>query len=214
MCKLVSLAWNDINDTECITQQLASLPPQSGSVIDLPCAPDFINVQLITQTGDIIPATTWPPENNLETNWKMDMEGCQTEKRSIIIPIGIITNNQTKYSVKLAKTLMPKPIELKYSQLAVELALVMTVWKAQGATLRRVLLYLEGVPGAPKWLIDHLYVGTSRVQLVRPLRCLPLSPGFKKSILKELTPNPDTTKWRMDIGRDGYWRPHNHHDIN
>lgn len=83
----------------------------------------------------------------------------------------------------------------------------MTVWKAQGTTLSSVLLYLEGTPGSPKWLLDHLYVETSRVRFARLLRCLPLSPALKIRVLKKLQPNPDTTKWRMDVGSDGYWRP-------
>ncbi|ETP18948.1 hypothetical protein F441_06908 [Phytophthora nicotianae CJ01A1] len=208
ICKLRSLAWEEIDDTEQILQQFPSTLLRNGDVIDLPYPPDFINVQLITQSGKIVPATSWPPENNLETNWITGDDGRKLEKESIIIPVGIVATNHNKFHIKLARTLIPKPIELKYSQHAVELALVMTVWKAQGATLRRVLLFLEGTPGAPKWLLDHLYVGTSRVRLARLLRCLPLSPAFKRQFLKKLQPNSDTTKWRMDVGDDGYWHPH------
>ncbi|ETP01246.1 hypothetical protein F441_21491, partial [Phytophthora nicotianae CJ01A1] len=122
----------------------------------------FWTMAMEMPNGEVIPATSWPPENNLETKWELNSSGRQLHKKSIIIPIRLVANKQLKYGIKLARALLPKPIEVKYSQLAVELALVMTVWKAQGATLRRVLLFLEGTPGAPKWLYDHLYVGTSR----------------------------------------------------
>jgi len=193
-CRMVSLAWDD------------------PDVIDLPQPPDVINVQLDMPNGETIPATTWPPDNNLETEWVVGSEGLRLHKCSVIIPVGLIAHNQGKYTIKLARTLLPSTIELKYTQLAVELALVMTVWKAQGATLKRVLLFLEGVPGAPKWLFDHLYVGTSRVRFAHLLRCLPLSAGFRKSTIKALQPNVNTTKWRMDIGQDGLWHPCSHDD--
>ncbi|KAG1711382.1 hypothetical protein DVH05_008636 [Phytophthora capsici] len=152
MCKLASLAWSNDGQTDHILNYLANLSVQSGDEIDLPIAPDFINVTLTRSNGEVIPATSWPPENNLETNWELNSSGRQLHKKSIIIPIGLVANKQLKYGIKLARALLPKPIEVKYSQLAVELALVMTVWKAQGATLRRVLLFLEGTPGAHKWL--------------------------------------------------------------
>jgi hypothetical protein len=39
-------------------------------------------------------------------------------------------------------------------------------------------------------------------------RCLPLSPAFNKAKLYQLHPKILATKWRMDIGRDGCWKPH------
>ncbi|KAF4147054.1 PIF1-like helicase, partial [Phytophthora infestans] len=205
MCKMVSLAWTKPENTEAVLDYLNTISAHAGDVIDLPYAPDYVNVQLVTLQGDVVPATTWPPQNNLETNWILDKTGRKTQKFSIIIPIGLVAHNKEKYTVKLARTLIQKQIEIKYEQVAVELALVMTIWKAQGATLRRVLLYLEGIPGAPKWLFDHIYVGTSRVRLTRLLRCLPPSPGFRKKRLKRATAQ---SKWVMDIGEDGYWRLH------
>jgi hypothetical protein len=40
---------------------------------------------------------------------------------------------------------------------------------------------------------------------------LPLSPAFNKAKLYHLHPKLLATKWRMDIGRDGYWKPHVSH---
>ncbi len=39
-------------------------------------------------------------------------------------------------------------------------------------------------------------------------RGLPLSPAFNKAKLHHLRPKILAAKWRMDIGRDGYWKPH------
>jgi hypothetical protein len=37
---------------------------------------------------------------------------------------------------------------------------------------------------------------------------LPLSPACNKAKLYHLHPKNLATTWRMDIGRDGYWKPH------
>ncbi|KAG6964439.1 hypothetical protein JG688_00007693 [Phytophthora aleatoria] len=74
-CKFVSLAWNNVDDIDRVLQPLASISARCGSVIELSCAPDFIIVKLVTQTGDAIPATTWLTENNLENNWKSGVDG-------------------------------------------------------------------------------------------------------------------------------------------
>ncbi len=47
-----------------------------------------------------------------------------------------------------------------------------------------------------------------RVKKAYKFRCLPLSPAFNKAKLYHLHPKILATKWRMDIGRDGYWNPH------
>jgi hypothetical protein len=41
-----------------------------------------------------------------------------------------------------------------------------------------------------------------------PRQGLPLSPAFNKAKLCHLRSKILATKWRMDIGRDGYWKPH------
>jgi hypothetical protein len=37
---------------------------------------------------------------------------------------------------------------------------------------------------------------------------LPLSPAFNKAKLYHLQPKIPATKWRMDIDKRGYWKPH------
>ncbi len=39
-------------------------------------------------------------------------------------------------------------------------------------------------------------------------QCLPLSPAFNKAKLYNLRPKIPATKWRMDIDKSGYWKPH------
>ncbi len=38
--------------------------------------------------------------------------------------------------------------------------------------------------------------------------CLPLSPAFNKAKLYHLCPKILATKWRMDIDKSRYWKPH------
>ncbi|KAF1792477.1 hypothetical protein GQ600_20449 [Phytophthora cactorum] len=208
-CKFVSLAWNNVDDIDRVLQPLASISARCGSVIELSCAPDFIIVKLVTQTGDAIPATTWLTENNLENNWKSGVDGRKERKSSIVITIGVVSSNQNKYRIKLARTLIPKTVEIKYSQLAVELALVMTVWKAQGATL-------QGFCSTFKYgWSTQMATGSS---LRRDITCeicssfaLPSTvTGFLEKSVKRLLPNPDTAKWRVDVRSDGYRCPQNH----
>ncbi len=47
-----------------------------------------------------------------------------------------------------------------------------------------------------------------RVKKACKFWCLPLSPAFNKAKLYHLRPKILATKWRMDIDRDGYWKPH------
>jgi hypothetical protein len=39
-------------------------------------------------------------------------------------------------------------------------------------------------------------------------QCLPLSPAFNKAKLYHLHPKILATKWRRDIDKSGYWKPH------
>jgi hypothetical protein len=48
----------------------------------------------------------------------------------------------------------------------------------------------------------------TRVKRAYQFQCLPLSPAFNKAKLHHLCPKKFATKWRMDIGRNGYWKPH------
>ena len=48
----------------------------------------------------------------------------------------------------------------------------------------------------------------TRVKQACKFQCLPLSPAFNKAKLYHLRQKILATKWRMDIGRDVYWKPH------
>ncbi len=62
--------------------------------------------------------------------------------------------------------------------------------------------------GSPTLTFEKLYVMFTRVKKACKFRCLPHSPAFIKAKLYHLRPKILGTKWRMDIGRDGYWKPH------
>ena len=47
----------------------------------------------------------------------------------------------------------------------------------------------------------------TRVKKACKFQCLPLSPAFNKAKLYHLRPKILATKWRIDIGSDGYWKP-------
>jgi hypothetical protein len=65
---------------------------------------------------------------------------------------------------------------------------------------------------APHYFLADCFGGSSnmvtRVKKACKFRCLPLSPAFNKAKLYHLRPKNLATKWRMDIYRDGYWKPH------
>jgi hypothetical protein len=48
----------------------------------------------------------------------------------------------------------------------------------------------------------------TRVKMACKFQCLPLSPAFNKAKLYNLRPKIPATKWRMDIDKSGYWKPH------
>ncbi len=48
----------------------------------------------------------------------------------------------------------------------------------------------------------------TRVKKACKFQCLPISSAFNKAKIYHLRPKILATKWRMDIGRDGYWKPH------
>jgi hypothetical protein len=197
-CKLHSLAWQSDQKNELVQQAVANARTRGQEVVDLPFPPDFINVQLVGADGDLRSGHEWPDQNNLETEYIVGPSGARC-KKSIIIPVGVIRNPQRKPVVHLGVGVLDHPVELEFVQHAVDLAQVITVWKAQGATLKRVVLNLEPIrQTAPKWGFEHLYVGISRVTAVENLRCLPLSGGFRSSSLRNLRPDIYTTKWRFD----------------
>ncbi len=91
---------------------------------------------------------------------------------------------------------------------AVDLAFAITVWKCQGGTFDYIIGLLEQSPGSPILTLENLYVMFTRVKKVSKFQCLPLSKAFNKTKLYHLRPKILATKWRIDIGRDGYWKPH------
>jgi hypothetical protein len=91
---------------------------------------------------------------------------------------------------------------------AVELAFAITVWKCQEGTFDYIIALLKQTPGGPTLTFEKLHVMFTRVKKACKFWCLPLSPAFNKAKLYHLRPKILATKWRMDIGRDGYWKPH------
>lgn len=147
----------------------------------------------------------WPDELNLETRWIRDGQGNPTHKQNIILPIGLVKSNAKSYKVCVSSRLDQKQLRLYYEQHAVAMALVMTVWKAQGAMMNRVLLLLESATKKFTWVYEHLYVALSRVRSASKLRCFPLSSEFKRSTLRRLKPIIYTVKWLMSINDEGFW---------
>jgi hypothetical protein len=91
---------------------------------------------------------------------------------------------------------------------AVDLAFAITVWKFQGGTFDYIIALLEQTPGSPTLTFENLYVMFIRVKKASKFWCLPLLKAFNKTKLYHLHPKILATKWIMDIGRDGYWKPH------
>ena len=91
---------------------------------------------------------------------------------------------------------------------AVDLAFAITVWKCQGGTFDYIHALLEHTPGSPTLTFEKLYVMCTLVKMACLFCCLPLSPAFNKAKLYYLQPNILATKWRMNIDKRGYWKPH------
>lgn len=121
-------------------------------------------------------------------------------------PVGTMHSNNDNFTIKLAGA-DGGTSNIRYIQHAVDLATVLTVWKAQGSTFDRVILLLEGSTNSPGWDFEHLYVAASRVRNLDSLRCFALSPTFKRDRLLKLQPDIFTENWIMDLDADGQWRP-------
>jgi hypothetical protein len=91
---------------------------------------------------------------------------------------------------------------------AVDLAFTITVWKCQWGTFDYIIALLEHTPGSPTLTFEKLYVMFTRVKMACRFLCLPPSPTFNKAKLYQLRPKFLATKWRMDIDKSGYWKPH------
>ncbi len=97
---------------------------------------------------------------------------------------------------------------MTYYAHAVDLAFAITVWKCQGGTFDYIIALLKHIPGSPTLTFEKLYVMFTRVKKACKIRCLPLSPAFIRAKLYHLRPKILATKWRMDIDKGGYWKPH------
>jgi hypothetical protein len=91
---------------------------------------------------------------------------------------------------------------------AVDLAFAITVWKCQGGTFDYIIALLEHTPGSPTLTFEKLHVMFTRVKMACQFCCLSLLAAFNKAKLYHLRPKDLATKWRMDIDKKGYWKPH------
>ncbi len=182
-CTMHSLAWDDPGDQKDAHSAIRTSTP--GQVIDLSKPPDHIIV-------DIKPVKEikWPHHLNLSPNSNL-----------IQIPIRL-----TSYCKKKVKVGTQESVT--YYTHAVDLAFAVTVWKCQGGTFDYIIALLEHTPGSPTLTFGKLYVMFTRVKRACQFRCLPLSPAFNKAKLYHLCPKILATKWRMDIDKSGYWKPH------
>ena len=98
-------------------------------------------------------------------------------------------------------------ITIGYYAHAVDLAFAITVWKSQSGMFKYIIRLLEHSPGSPTLTFETLYVMFTRVKKAAHFRCMPLSPKYDQQKLFHLWPKILATKWRMDISKDGYWRP-------
>ncbi len=110
--------------------------------------------------------------------------------------------------MKIQKVKVGTQESVTYYAHVVDLAFAITVWKCQGGTLDYIIAVLEHTPGSPTLTFEKLYVMFTRVKKACQFRCLPLSPAFNKAKLYHLRPKSLATKWRMDIDKSGYWKPH------
>jgi hypothetical protein len=202
-CKMHSLAWESQSKTDFVMHLIEQARHARAVEVELPFPPDFVNVTLPQTSERYGTGVNWPDELNLETQCGLTIDGTRTQKESVIIPIGLMSPKSRKSTVRLGYGVLDTPRDIEFVQHAVDIALVMTVWKAQGSTLKRVVLNLEpSRKSAPAWGFEHLYVGMSRVTAAKHLRCFPLTGAFRTSRLHNLRPSIHTTKWRLDHQAD------------
>ena len=178
-----SLAWNDPKDEKEAFKAIAKSAPDH--VIDLPSPPDHIIVDIKPQ-----PNIQWPQYINLAP-----------DSNVICKPIGLTTWSNRNSKVGLDQS-------VTYYAQAGDLVFAITVWKCQGGTFKYIIALLEHTPGSPALSFENLYVMFTRVKKAGHFWCLPLSSTFNKQKLLQLWLRILVTKWRMDIDKSGYWRPH------
>ncbi len=91
---------------------------------------------------------------------------------------------------------------------AVDLAFAITVWKCQGGTFDSIIALLEQTPGSPTLTFEKLYVMFIRVKKACKISMFTIISSIQQSKVIHLRQKILATKWRMDIGRYVYWKPH------
>ncbi len=182
-CTMHSLAWDDPEDKKDAHNTIRTSTP--GQVIDLPKPPNHIIVDIKLKKG-----IKWPHHLNLSPNSNL-----------IQIPIRLASQCKKKVKVRTQES-------VTYYAHAVDLAFAITVWKCQGGTFDYIIALLKHTPGSPTLTFEKLYVMFTRVKIACKFWCLPLSPAFNKAKLHHLHPKILATKWRVNIDKSRYWKPH------
>lgn len=204
MCKYHSMAWSDRTKTDIIRSLTTQALLANEDMVELPFPPDFINVTILDHNLEPVNASTWPLHNDLITS--NDEVVNNHLPQHVVVPIGLIKSKDDQFTIKIVDQETRENVKLYYYQHAVDLALSLTIWKAQGATFNRVLLLLEGSPKSPAWKFEHIYVAISRIRSADHLRCIPLSFTYDRSKLGKLRPSIYTIKWQMDLNHEGKWQ--------
>jgi len=189
-CWFHSLGWDAVEKKNSAINLITAASQKGITIITLDEPPDFINVELADRNGNRMNPKKWPEDINLSKT-----------REKVIIPIGLMHNTKSNF-IKI-KSDNHEVLTIHYNQHAVDLAMAMTVWKAQGSTFNKIILLLEGSENSPTWQFEHIYVAISRVRLLNNIRCFPLSLLYDKKKLSKLRPNIFTTKWRMSINDQG-----------
>ena len=152
--------------------------------------PDFIIISLIdNRTHKIRSKSTIPADFNL-------IQDESSDKIMIPIPRKDVCKLQVGSSKNAKITCNNHPLELGFA---------FTVWKVQGLTFDKVILWLNRRKGKRHWTLENLYVAFSRVRTANGIRCFPLTKKFKSSVLRNLVPDINATRWRMDTKKGNKW---------
>ncbi|KAG6947224.1 hypothetical protein JG687_00016253, partial [Phytophthora cactorum] len=95
---------------------------------DLPFAPHFINVRLADRGGSPLSQALWPSDLNLNCFLVNGTDARDDD--AVIIPIGYVLSNKDHCSISVTDA-AGSAQDIKYSQHTVDLAMILTVWKAQ-----------------------------------------------------------------------------------
>jgi hypothetical protein len=168
-------------------QQLIDTPrPASGDwVIELPLAPEYINVLL--EDEDI---ENWPAELSLSRD-------------HVVVHVGSANNRET---VEVAKRFGYGNVDVTCHR--VTLGFSITFHKVQGQTLDRIIIDLNDVPYRLKVDYHGLYVALSRVRRSAHVRLMPMQlDSLSLMHLTKLQPSHDLRVWLAGFGAgDSLWR--------